>query len=973
MAQYFRDFSEDTLGEEIPGFVREPPTSGANSNTDAVLVKRENAGAINGVGANLESAQTNRTTFRWTEVGPRTEGEIAGRILRTNTFDTEVVLGNINVNHRGEGIMFINRGSNFWITRFRASNATAVIRSNIAAAPLSINSSTWFYYRAQLIGGFARLKVWTGTAEAEPAEWLLDTAVDDSDGYFEPLDGRVCIGNFKVNRSCFWDFVSFGTDGDPAPLEPLADDEGLLRGSLAQTQSLSGDLAASGNLLLAGHAAQGHLLSGQLTTEDEPDLLFFDDFNRADEGVLEPPWLVAPSGPFTLFSLVNNAAQAISSFAYSGARLDMTELGRLELASVDVTGGTSKAVGFGFLDSDNEGPVIHASSTGTELEIFYDFLSGGSVTNVWSGTYPALPAGDFAYGVALDDLENPTAFVVIIVDSNAGFFLEVVPFEEGFGPPETTTYFLMMARLNTTRLDNLSVYGTPAEPVDEGLLGGELLQATDLRGQLLWLQSLSGSSLQGQELRGQLTTLTGLGLEGQLVQATDLRGNISRLQSLAGNLAQDAELRATLDTLAQIFLRGSLSQEAVLEGVLQRPLSLLGSIPQPTRLAGDLQFLLRLEGRLTQGVQLTGLLNVLEAEELAGQLEQAARLDGGLSGGVGVAGRLDQSVAVVGALARGLSVAGRTTQGASFIGALSGVQGLSGAIYQNALLAGTLAGSASILAGRVRQGQLLSGFLSVDTAISLVGQVSQASVLDGRLTGVANLGTRLEQDSRLEGWLELLANLEASLEQDSLLEGTIGGATLLAGLLVQSADLRAQLGADATVALLGRIQQASRLEGILQALQELEGRIEQGVDLRGQLEAAQELVARLEQEANFISSLGGLAELRTRLSQRFDLRSFLGRSRFLPPGRLRQRQRALALLVVQTLVEGSLRQRSRLVARLSVPSRTDTGYLTYSALYVENDLNTKVRMKKSLTYSSLSLVPALSAGRLFIAPESFKP
>lgn len=221
MAQFYRDFSFDPVNQPAEGFVRMPPASGANSNTDAELIVRNNAGALDGRIINLESAQNNRTSFRWTELPPVAEGEIAGRFLRTNTFDSEVLLGAINVNDRLEGIEFYNRSGNWWITRSRASNATVVNKTNLATYSWSIGSAVWIYYRAQLIGGVARLKVWTGAAEDEPAVWTLEAEVDESDGYFEPLKEWVAIGNRRTGRQVFWDFVSFGTDGDPAPLEPI--------------------------------------------------------------------------------------------------------------------------------------------------------------------------------------------------------------------------------------------------------------------------------------------------------------------------------------------------------------------------------------------------------------------------------------------------------------------------------------------------------------------------------------------------------------------------------------------------------------------------------------------------------------------------------------------------------------------------------------------------------------------------------
>ena len=97
-------------------------------------------------------------------------------------------------------------------TIFRYNNGSV---DNLATAQFGWTGGVWYGVRFRITGNDLKLRIWE-ISDPEPNDWLVETTDSILDS------GKAGLGTFSSSIApTDWDVVGIGTDGDPAPSEPV--------------------------------------------------------------------------------------------------------------------------------------------------------------------------------------------------------------------------------------------------------------------------------------------------------------------------------------------------------------------------------------------------------------------------------------------------------------------------------------------------------------------------------------------------------------------------------------------------------------------------------------------------------------------------------------------------------------------------------------------------------------------------------
>jgi hypothetical protein len=229
MATYQTNFSGYTVNVQPSDWTARWVTS---NNTWAARAK---AGAEGGQTLEQTSTVDARRLLSWDAIdvdADRDDVEILARFRTTST-----TVDQLRLIARGSGaaaaegayfLGFAGSGDTLYLNKYVAGVSTA-IGSGVA---ITYATNTWYWLRFRVNGTSLSGKFWQD-GEDEPSAWTI-TGTDASIA----AAGWVGVGVFESNGTKDFDYVSIGTNGDPAPLTNIAGGTSV-RLSQASAESLT--------------------------------------------------------------------------------------------------------------------------------------------------------------------------------------------------------------------------------------------------------------------------------------------------------------------------------------------------------------------------------------------------------------------------------------------------------------------------------------------------------------------------------------------------------------------------------------------------------------------------------------------------------------------------------------------------------------------------------------------------------------
>lgn len=209
MAQFFSDFSKDTVGEMPSGF----SLKRNSTPNDYTVVSRNSRQELQFLrtGATQSSrglAVADVPSSGWTEIYAQV------RDLGSNPNSARLVVYATETPENEYGAQFQSPG----LTLYSRSNGAYKSLTTATYTP----STGYYNIRFRVVPYYTiydrllQMKVWSVDDE-EPNDWRLSTVTRDI-----PADeGWVGLVGFANNAEVFYSKFGVGTDGDPAPTEPL--------------------------------------------------------------------------------------------------------------------------------------------------------------------------------------------------------------------------------------------------------------------------------------------------------------------------------------------------------------------------------------------------------------------------------------------------------------------------------------------------------------------------------------------------------------------------------------------------------------------------------------------------------------------------------------------------------------------------------------------------------------------------------
>ena len=248
MAQFYYDFSDWPVGVgNAPGKIT-PTHTGTTSNYEIVSDASYTGGAYLKLTTN---GTFGRVWFELDEVGTNQDTEVVTRFyVPTNP-------NNINVkpnSYRHGARLQSASSSPAYFTAVGSSSNQLKIRTyeptnDLLATGNDVYSADAYFWQRVSVQGVnpteIKVNVWQGSLTDEPAGWQY--SVTDSQSSLQ-TSGRIAFGFFDYDSQIdqFYDIVSVGTGGDPAPTGPVSTGGGTsVTDTAAITASTSALLGAS--------------------------------------------------------------------------------------------------------------------------------------------------------------------------------------------------------------------------------------------------------------------------------------------------------------------------------------------------------------------------------------------------------------------------------------------------------------------------------------------------------------------------------------------------------------------------------------------------------------------------------------------------------------------------------------------------------------------------------------------------------
>lgn len=211
MAQFYTDFSEYPLAAP-PDDWSAPWSAFTSSIADESFTDGHALYSPNTAGGN--------SLLKWDALSDVADIEVLTKARVTVTSGSSVQMGvavrTSGANNNRSGYMVGMLGQNGNFRMMKAVNGAAT--NALATSTMSLTIDTWYFIRVRAVGTSIRAKIWQD-GSPEPAFWHID--IVDSD-VASGGAGAFFVGN--TAGGTYWDMFSVGTDGDPAPSEPLAGD-----------------------------------------------------------------------------------------------------------------------------------------------------------------------------------------------------------------------------------------------------------------------------------------------------------------------------------------------------------------------------------------------------------------------------------------------------------------------------------------------------------------------------------------------------------------------------------------------------------------------------------------------------------------------------------------------------------------------------------------------------------------------------
>ena len=206
MAQYSVDPNDLPLGEDPPGFTKRWDTS------FTVEVIEESANNI----LRLTASDRGRYMVSIDEIDADPDRDQVEVVERFRVTEQASNIGRMQLRASG-----IAADANAYLAELSGGEVRVSIYDDGDFDVRVANSKgypigTFFWRRTRAHGDQIKTRTWEGTPDDEPAIWDAETTDSTILGA-----GWVGPGRFREFGANDWDFIGIGTDGDPAPTEPV--------------------------------------------------------------------------------------------------------------------------------------------------------------------------------------------------------------------------------------------------------------------------------------------------------------------------------------------------------------------------------------------------------------------------------------------------------------------------------------------------------------------------------------------------------------------------------------------------------------------------------------------------------------------------------------------------------------------------------------------------------------------------------